>query len=383
METMFEENLISNSIAARMDFDRSEHGAGTKRSEHGAIGSALAAICDPRRKLVLRVVGRAHHVLLPQHGLRGTFWQPLANGRGEAEILLAPVEEPTHTVRIRYELERIDGVMQLIAIFNPNTIVIRNSTGAAALPDPETGEIPPYPSFDPQTVSFVLAAGFDLLDDLSRQVKGGSASLYRPTTIEKIRRGRFDIVQAQWRALLSATDASLILQTADTTNTRRCGEKGRGVHGVNHHSGITLDECVEAADASGSPGLMRRRRVGDGRPPWIEGGSSAQRTSIHGNLHLDVTADVDGIITIVEAAKQRLDHLGRLGHAQHWGDDWVDEFQSTEPAPTARLLSRAIFVLSQRIVSREMMRSSFASWLVPHVIGAGHAASASKPRSAA
>jgi hypothetical protein len=60
--------------------------------------------------------------------------------------------------------------MKLIAAFNPTMIVAGNNLRAAATLDPETGEIPRHPSSDPRTVSLLLALGFDLLDDLSRQV---------------------------------------------------------------------------------------------------------------------------------------------------------------------------------------------------------------------
>jgi hypothetical protein len=364
--TMNHEPLTSVSIVTSLDLDCLERGPGPKRGEHDVVRTGLATICNPRRPRAVRVFGRAHHIVHRRQSLGGTFWRATANGGAEAEILLVPLREPSGPVLLRYELGRFDGIMKLTAAFDPTTIMIGNSTGAAALPESETGEIPRYPSSDPRTTSLVLAMGFDLLDDLSRQVTEASSSLYRPATIEKIRRGEFEVIRAQWRASLSTDDIPFFLQAAAQAKGRAIA-KGRGVQRLDDHSGLEFAAYAEGdtADSSGAT-LCKRNRVATMRRS--ETHSSAERAMIGGNFYLDVTADVAGITTIVEAAKRRLEHLGRLGHAQSWGDDWVDEFQSAGAAPTARLLSRAIFVLSQRIVSGEMMRSSFARWLIPHML---------------
>ena len=50
------------------------------------------------------------------------------------------------------------------------------------------------------------------------------------------------------------------------------------------------------------------------------------------------------------------------------GGDWIEDFLSRDVEPSARLLQRAIFILSLRLERGVLVRRSFADWLVPHMI---------------
>ena len=93
----------------------------------------------------------------------------------------------------------------------------------------------------------------------------------------------------------------------------------------------------------------------------------AEATTIRDNVRFDITAHSLGIEAIVKAAQARLKLLSEHG-VGFPGEAWVRSFRTEEVKPTARLLQRAIFVLSHRIEDGVLVRRSFAKWLAPRMI---------------
>src|SRR5271166_1021984 len=93
----------------------------------------------------------------------------------------------------------------------------------------------------------------------------------------------------------------------------------------------------------------------------------AEATTIRENVRFDITAHSLGIEAIVREAQARLKLLSEHG-VGFPGEAWVRSFRTEEVKPTARLLQRAIFVLSHRIEDGVLVRRSFAKWLAPRMI---------------
>jgi hypothetical protein len=86
-----DELLVNEWIIANLELDCPACAIGAKRGERDAVCAGLAAICNSRRKGILRLFDRAYQVHARQHAIRGALWHTSAKGRGKVEILLAPM----------------------------------------------------------------------------------------------------------------------------------------------------------------------------------------------------------------------------------------------------------------------------------------------------
>jgi hypothetical protein len=385
------ETLINEPIVASIVVDRS----GPSRlhraliSEFAKIASGLRAICDPDRDHLLIIFGRAHKVVptRPADSSKGTLWRPTPGGGGEAQIVLARVDEPAQQVRLSYKLVRAAGEDPesgwLTAEFNPTTILAGNNVHPATIADPETGVVSPYPSSDLTVIRQMHRLGFNLLDELRQQAMGTKHSLFRRNTSSAIDSGDFHLVRTQWCAYLPTPHVPQFLQVL-TALTGHHIRRGTGMIHLADHLGFSFvkfrhektDDLtgVLLKKKHGKKPLFslnfydKRKRIAD-----MKQGKTllpAEVATIRENVRFDITAHSEGVIAIAEAARR---HLKASGLMEERGGvppegDWIEDFLSGEVEATAWWLEGAIFVLSHRLKDGPLVRTSFAEWLVPYMI---------------
>ncbi len=382
------ETLINEPIVASIVVDRS----GPSRlhraliSEFAKIASGLRAICDPDRDHLLIIFGRPHKVVptRPADSSKGTLWRPTPGGGGEAQIVLARVDEPAQQVRLSYKLVRAAGEDPdsgwLTAEFNPTTILAGNNVHPATIADPETGEVSPYPSSDLTVIRQMHRLGFNLLDELRQQAMGTKHSLFRRNTSSAIDCGDFHLVRAQWCAYLPTPHVPQFLQVL-TALTGHHIRRGTGMIHLADHLGFSFvkfrhektDDLtgVLLKKKHGEKPLFslnfydKRKRIAD-----MKQGKTllpAEVATIRENVRFDITAHSEGVIAIAKAARRRLRRMLQRG-ATPFGEDFVEDFLSGEVEATAWRLEGAIFVLSHRLNEGHLVRKSFGEWLVPYMI---------------
>jgi hypothetical protein len=381
---MLNETLINEPITASIVVDCSGQGEhrNTERSEFARISLGLQSICDPRRDHIFIIYGRAHRVLPPRPGdsSKGTFWRPASDGGGDAQIVLVLVEEPTQRVVLRYQLLQAAAGASgwLTCTFNPTTILAGNNVHPATIANPKTGEICAYPSSQPRVMKQVYRLGLDMLEELYQQATSSSGALFHPKTAAAIKAGEFRLIRAQWCVYLPTPDVPKFLQLIGVLVGHTIG-RGKGLIQIADHLGFEAKTFIENDDVTG---VMLRKRHGKKtlfslsfydkrkRVADMRQGKSllpAEDATIRENVRFDITAHGLGIVAIIEAARKRLELLQQRGIVLP-GGDWTEDLLSGEVEPSARLLQRAIFVLSHRLESGMLVRRSFAEWLVPYMI---------------
>jgi hypothetical protein len=391
---MSKETLISEPIVASIVVDRS----GPNRlhrsmvSEFALIARGLRVICDPDRDHLFIIFGRAHKVVptRPTDSSKGTLWRPTPGGGGEAQIVLARVDEPAQQVRLSYKLVGAAGEDPesgwLTAEFNPTTILAGNNVHPATIADPETGEICAYPSSDLTVMRQMHRLGFNLLDELDQQAMGTNRPLFRRKrykTRAAIDSGDFHIVRARWRAYLPTSDVPQFLQVL-TALTGHHIRRGTGIIHLANHLGFSFEKhSHEKTDDL--TGVLLKKKHGD-KPLFSLGfydkrkriaGMKQGKTSlpakvatIRDNVRFDITAHSEGVVAIANAARRRLkaSWLMEERGVVPPEEDWIEDFLSGEVEATAWWLETAIFVLSHRLKDGLRVRKSFAEWLVPYMI---------------
>jgi hypothetical protein len=381
---MLNETLINEPITASIVVDCSARGEpwNAERSEFARISEGLKLICDPRRDHVFIIYGRAHRVLPPRPGdsSKGTFWRPASDGGGEAQIVLSLVEEPAQRVMLSYQLVRAaaGGSGWLTCTFNPTTILAGNNVHPATIANPKTGEICAYPSSQPGVMKQVYRLGLDVLEELYQQATGTSGPLFHPKTAAALKAGEFRLICAQWFVYLPTPDVPKFLQLIGVLVGHTIG-RGKGLIQIADHLGF---EAKTFTENGGVTGVMLRKRHGKKnlfslcfydkrkRTADMRQGKSllpAEAATICENVRFDITAHGPGIVAIIEAARKRLELLQQRGIVLP-GGDWTKDFLRRDIEPSARLLQRAVFILSHRLEHGVLVRRSFAEWLVPHMI---------------
>jgi hypothetical protein len=381
---MLKETLINEPITASIVVDCSRPGDHPKaeRSEFARISEGLELICDPRRDHVFIIYGRAHRFVRsrPRHPSKGTFWRPAADGGGEAQIVLALVEEPAQRVMLRYQLVRAAAGASgwLNCTFSPTTILAGNNVHPATIANPKTGEICAYPSSQPGVMEQVYRLGLDVLEELYQQATIPNGPLFHPNTAAAIKAGEFRLIRAQWCAYIPTPDVLKFLQLIGVLVGHTIG-RGKGLIQIADHLGFEAKAFREKDAVNGVTLWKRhgkktlfsfcfcdkRKRVADMR----QGKSllPAEAATIRENVRFDITAHGLGIVAIIKAARRRLRLLQERGVALP-GGDWTEDFLRRDIEPSARLLQRAVFILSLRLERGLLVRRSFAEWLVPHMI---------------
>ena len=385
---MSKETLISEPIVASIVVDRS----GPNRfhrsmgSEFALIARGLRTICDPDRDHLFIIFGRAHKVVptRPADSSKGTLWRPTPGGGGEAQIVLARVDEPTQQVRLSYKLVMAAGEDPesgwLTAEFNPTTILAGNNAHPATIADPETGGVSPYPSSDLTVMRQMHRLGFNLLDELRNQAINTNRPLFERKTRAAIDCGDFHIVRAQWRAYLPTSDVPQFLQVL-TALTGHHIRRGTGMIHLADHLGFSFENYshektddltgVQLKKKHGDKPLFslsfydKRKRIAD-----MKKGKTllpAKVATIRDNVRFDITAHSEGIVAIAKAARQHLRRLQERGVVP-LDEDFIDDFLSGEVEPTAWWLEAAIFILSHRLDDGHLVRKSFGEWLLPYMI---------------
>ncbi len=314
---MSKETLISEPIVANIVVDRSGPNwfHRSMGSEFALIARGLRAICDPDRDHLFIIFGRAHKVVptRPADSSKGTLWRPTPGGGGEAQIVLARVDEPAQQVRLSYKLVMAAGEDPesgwLTAEFNPTTILAGNDVHPATIADPETGNVRAYPSSDLTVMRQMHRLGFNLLDELRKQAKNTNRPLFERKTRAAIDSGDFHIVRAQWRALLPTSDVPQFLQVL-TALTGHHIRRGTGIIHLADHLGFSFEKYshektddltgVRLKKKHGDKPLFslsfydKRKRIAD-----MKKGKTllpAKVATIRDNVRFDITAHSEGIV---------------------------------------------------------------------------------------
>jgi hypothetical protein len=377
---MCTEQLIQDSIDVSVTLDERND---SSRSEQDRIRKALERICHDRRADVVVLFGRAHKILRWRPAIPTSHSSFTTTDRGcSAEIFLEVCDEPAQQARIEVTLNRRDDdplLSWLTIDFSPTTILGGNNVHPAAPRDPR-GRVIRHPSSALSVVQRDLRLGFDLLDELYRQVSNASDSLYSAHTRERVRLGRFRIHWAQWAAYLSTQDPLLFLQLIAILYGQTIA-RGKGLIDLAAYLGLkrvryTDDETHEVK------GVLLRKLHGN-RPVYsvdfydkrrrvsqVKQGRSLidpEKETVDHCVRMDITAQSDGVVAICKAARSKLKkwRQSRLGFAA-W--PWEAEFLAGEIEPTAWWLERAVFLLSLSWEHDRLVRRSFAAWLVPHML---------------
>ena len=226
----------------------------------------------------------------------------------------------------------------------------------------------------------IYRLGFDLLEELHDQATTGAETLYQPATAAAIRTGDFHLIRAQWSAYLPTSDVWKFLQVVGALYGHTIC-RGKALIQAANYVGLSFDlypkakiepvSGVTLVKRHGKKSLFslvfydKRKRIAQ-----MKQGKSllpAEATTIRDNVRFDITAHSLGIEAIVKAAQARLKLLTERG-AGFPDETWVESFRTEEIRPTARLLQRAIFILSHRIEGGALVRRSFAKWLAPRMI---------------
>jgi hypothetical protein len=188
---MSTEQLIHDSTLVSVTLDERNDPSG---SEQYRIQNALERICHDRQADVVVLFGRAHKILRWRQAIPTSHSSFTTNDRGcSAEIFLEVCDEPAQQARIEVKLTRRDDdplLSWLTIEFNPTTILGGNNVHPAVPRDPR-GRVVRNSSSALSVVQRNLRLGFDLLDELYRQVSNASDSLYSARAREQVRRGRF------------------------------------------------------------------------------------------------------------------------------------------------------------------------------------------------
>ena len=180
-----------------------------------------------------------------------------SDGGVTARLVLEVEDCPAQRVSIKFKL--VSGFdpypASLQATFNPTTIFTGNNVHPVTVADPETGEIRPFPSSDPQVMARINRLGFDLLEQLNQQATKTRALLFHPNTRALIQRGDVHLMRAQWCAYLPTPDVPSFLQTVGLMYDHAIAE-GKGIVRVARHLGLSFKYYPEAADACDTTGVM-------------------------------------------------------------------------------------------------------------------------------
>lgn len=379
---MSTEWLITDSIVASIPIESTLEGH--DRSSHNPqvakIFGGLQSICDPQRDHTLILCGRAHEVFHSRFDDTGTKWAATVDGGCEATIVLSAVDLPAQRMSLRYKLmpgmSQFAGPPQLLAEFNPTTILSGNNVSPAALADPETGAIRSHPSSDIKLNNTMFSLGFSVLDEMYRQATNSRDHLFR----SRIRDRDIHLVRVQFAGYLPTPGICGFLQVIAILYGQTIADFDGIIQLATHLGlGFTVYTNPETHQVNGVMLVKRhgkkplysivfydkRERVAQMHQGRTLTPEEVERVNSH--IRLDITAHGPGVEAIVAAARRQLKRLLKRD-PNLFNGPWRQAFLNDEVRPTAWWLGGAIFVLSHSWRDRELIRGSFGKWLIPHVL---------------
>ena len=312
---------------------------------------------------------------IPGVPMMGTIFADRGERGCDARIVLRCPEEPGKQVHVRYTVayHPLARRAKLIAQFNPATIVAGNNVGPVAMPEPWRAGSPAWPSSSLRVFGSMLRLGYDLLDAMHAQAFQGKRLFSRSST--DIGNGRFRVLRAQWASYIPTPDRVGFLQLLPTIYGHTI-LSGNGIVDLAHHLGLIFDPYPRDGTEERT-GVVLQKRYGK-KAAWsvvfydkrariaqmkqLKTLTEADIAIISTSVRLDVTAHPPGIISICKAAQRRMEALSEAC-------SWSREFVEGSPEATAWWLERAVVALSREMDGGRLVRRSFASWLLPKMLG--------------
>jgi hypothetical protein len=293
----------------------------------------------------------------------------------DARIVLRCPEEPGKQVHLRYTLayHPVARRMKLIAQFNPATIVAGNNVGPVGIPVTGRAGSPASPSSSLQVFGSMLRLGYDLLDAMHAQAFQGKRLFSRSST--DIRNGWFRVLRTQWASYIPTPDRLGFLQLLPALYGHTI-LSGKGTINTADHLGLIFDPYPRDGTEERT-GVVLQKRYGK-KPAWsvvfydkrkrlaqmkqLQTLTEAEIAIISSSVRLDVTAHPPGIISICKVAQRRVEAFSEAC-------SWSREFAEGRPEATAWWLERAVVALSCEMDGGQVVRRSFAAWLLPRMLG--------------
>jgi hypothetical protein len=341
-----------------------------------AIKQFLESICG-HLQVSYGVFGRRLEVVkaVPGVPMTGTTFADRGERSCDARIVLRCPEEPGKQVHLRYTLEYhpVARKTKLIARFNPATIVAGNNVGPVAILLPGRAWSPAWPSSSLRIFGSMLRLGYDLLDAMHAQAFQGKRLFSRSST--DIRNGWFRVLRAQWASYIPTPDRLGFLQLLPALYGHTI-LSGKGTINTADHLGLIFDPYPRDGTEERT-GVVLQKRYGK-KPAWsvefydkrkrlaqmkqLQTLTEAEIAIISNSVRLDVTAHPPGIISMCKAAQRRMEPF-----SEAWS--WSREFAEGRPEATAWWLERAVVALSCEMDGGRVVRRSFATWLLPKMLG--------------
>ena len=220
---------------------------------------------------------------------------------------------------------------------------------------------------------------FILLEKLDGHVRSVDDDLFYDDTCEAVREGNFAISHIQWAAYLRAEAPGflrmLVAMFAPPIAT------SDGIMTVAEQLGFEFNYQTDDRSRRVKSLIIEKRR---GKNPYwslvaydkrkslahMRQGKSltpAEGELVDSHVRLDLTAHRPAILEIIGDARNWIKKNPTVAAAMSH-QARVPEFLTAEPQATARWLEVAIYILSHRVIRKKVMRGSFASYLLPHVI---------------
>jgi hypothetical protein len=379
--------LITETIYLRLGLDRPA--AGSMGQEAANIERALHRLCALSAGTTVIVRGRAMRVVgpdpsQPEHGT--CVLPPRQGTRINVQIVVEPVDKPRQWISLRFAIlenwKKAPGAPEwlLEVEFNPTTLENGNNVLPATIPDPETGVLPRFPSSSPLVMQALNRSGFYFLDEVAKQTGDGDQALFRADTRRAIDRGYFEIVRAQFCSYFQTPSVARFLQTMVILFGQTIGS-GTGVVQLADYLGLLFRPFTNP-NTNVVTGVMFQKFYGK-KPVYslvfynkmvrlaqMRQTTSLSRTELttaRNNVRFDMTLHKLGILDLISAAQTALKKLRKDDPTLF--ANFAEAFLGPAPrVPTAWWLERAIFVLSHRRRGNDLVRGSFADWLVPKMI---------------
>jgi len=359
------------------------------KSEADKIQDFLEVACNASEDTVFNFRGRAFKFVKPHPANPGQGTQLLSSRAGAkcaAQIVFAPVDEPSQHIAVRYALvpnskPEVGGPeFFLEAQGNPTTILVGNNVLPVTVTDPETGEVADLPSSAPHAVATLNRVLFEFLKALYEQMTVFDDGLFSAATAQAISRGDFTLVRIQWCCYYAVEDVPRFLQFLTV---------------IFGHTITTPDGIIDLATLLGLrfnvwtdrrthrvTGVLFEKRHGKNsvfslvfydkqkRVAHMRQGKTLtdpETALIQENVRFDTTAHGPGIMDIISEARRVLKKRRKL-KSTFLDDLPAAQFLGGTPEQTAWWFERAVHVLTHRVSDGRMQSRSFANWLIPRMI---------------
>ena len=391
------ETLITETQGLRLGIDpAAPDDPAPMKSQAADLKRAILAICDAPDGTIVLFRGRAHKIIKqhPANPDQGTQLLAHPGSLVAAQIVLAPVDEPSQYISVRYSvvhnLRHRDqtasqdaepaSLYYYEASGNPTTVNACSNVSPVTVPHPQSGATPPFPSSSPRVIRQLHHVLFEFLDEVGREVTGSARSVYWPRTRRLIEEENFDVVRAQYCSYLPVEDVPLFLQFMTLIFSQRIA-MGDGVITIAEHLGLRFRAYTDE-ETHRVVGVLFEKRHGKNsvfsvsfydkrkRVALMRQGKTLTATEtdlVANNVRVDMTLHGPGIIQMIGEAQSALKHH-REKLPEFLEDLPAQPFLDAVPDQTAWLLTRAIHVLSHRFEGDVMRRKSFSSWILPKML---------------